>query len=166
MNDLHRASWLAVTIAVTATSVLPAQSDASATRHTPWFATASHYGRWAALVGAGTLIGLAAARHHEARGQLASLERLCADDTARCAIVSVGGTERYSDSQAEALFRRYADSERAARGLLLGGQLTLVAAGGMFLIDLLYGVEDPPNIPYTPLEVMAEPARFGLRARF
>ncbi len=134
----------------------------------PWFATVSHYGRWAALAAAGGLIGLAVTNHNSANDTFDRLEGFCQGDPSRCAL-RVAADERssiYADPEAEAMFQEYAQLRRRARGYLLGGQLSLVAAGGMFVIDLIYRKQEPKNIPLTPLELFTGPQELGFRVRF
>lgn len=141
-------------------------------RGRPWFAEASHWGRWLSLAGAAGMIGIAASEHVTANDALDDLETFCTASPESCAIVSsltrseASPAEHYADPDAEALYQEYAAHERRARGYLLGGQMTLVVAGGMFLIDLLYRDEQPENIPFTPLEIYSTRNKLGLSLRF
>jgi hypothetical protein len=133
----------------------------------PWYASMAHWGRWVGLAGAGTLIGLAAANHEAAQSDFAELEALCRGTPDRCSIVQgPDGTPVYTDQVAERLYQAYAQGESAARAYLLGGQLSLIATVGMFVIDFLHPDGRPHDIPYTPLEVYTRPDRLGLAIRF
>ncbi len=160
----------AVVMSALASSLAPlAAQEVGVDRSRPWYVAVSHWGRWAALAGAGGLIGLAAARHGSANDRFDRLETLCQSDLTLCEIVTdpTGGGQRYAADEAEALWQDYSRFESGARSYLLGGQLTLVAAGAMFLIDLLYsGDEVGATIPLTPLELYTTPQRLGLALRF
>jgi hypothetical protein len=136
-------------------------------RGRPWIAEVSHWGRWVGLAGAVGMIGVAAAEHQTGQEAFDALESLCLDDPARCQLLPGDGeTTHYVDPEAEQLFQEYAAHDRRARGYLLGGQLTLVVAGGMFLIDLLYDDDRPENIPFTPLELYSTRNQLGFSIRF
>jgi hypothetical protein len=135
---------------------------------TPWIVTVSHWGRWPALAGAGGLVAMAAVRNGDARAARTALEDFCAVDPGRCALTENpdGSGGWYVDPEAEALYQEYARLSRSAQGYLIGGQVSLLVAGGMFLIDLLHRDGDFGNIPYTPLELYTTPNRLGLAMRF
>jgi len=163
------ASWLLLLLALLVSRMDPVSAQApELPRGTPWLVEVSHWGRWPALAGAGVLIGVAAVRSHDAREALGTLEQFCAVDVARCALTGDPdtGADRYLDEEAEALYQEYARLSRQAQGFLIGGQVSLLAAGGMFLIDLLHRDSDVGNIPYTPLELYTTPSRLGLALRF
>jgi len=163
------ASWLLLPLTLLVGRAEPASAQAGEPpRGTPWLVDVSHWGRWPALAGAGVLIGVAAVRSHDAREALGALQDFCAVDVARCALVGdpVTGADRYVDEEAEALYQEYARLSRHAQGFLIGGQVSLLAAGGMFLIDLLHRDSDVANIPFTPLELYTTPSKLGLAIRF
>jgi len=56
-------------------------------------------------------------------------------------------------------------ANRRARGWILGGEITLVATGAMFLLDLIHQDDEPRNIPFTPFQVYASRGRVGLSLR-
>ncbi|MDH3456370.1 MAG: hypothetical protein OER90_05965 [Gemmatimonadota bacterium] len=133
----------------------------------PLVAQVSHWGRWVTLLGAGGLIAAAAVRHSDAQGALAQLEDFCRQDLNACALIADGsGSEVYASDQAEVLYAEYASRQQNARSFLLGGQISLLASGTMFLIDLLHRVEDFDNIPYTPLELFTGSRHLGFTIRF
>lgn len=157
---------LLVTVAGLEAAPLAAQEPAP-DRGRPWLVQVSHWGRWVGLVGAVGMIGVAAAEQESARDAFDAFETYCLDDPARCQLPPGGANEGpYADPRAEELFQEYAAHERLARGYLLGGQLTLVAAGGMFLIDLLHDDDQPENIPFTPFELYSTRNKLGLSFRF
>jgi hypothetical protein len=53
-----------------------------------------------------------------------------------------------------------------ARRLILAGELTLIATGAFFVLDLIHGDNGPANIPFTGLTVLAGPRMLGIRASF
>ena len=133
----------------------------------PLIASVSHWGRWVTLAAAGGLIAAAAVRHDQARDALTRLEEFCAPDALQCVIVDdPSGGGFYVNPEAEALYQQYAALERGARGFLLGGQVSLLTSGAMFLIDIIHRTEGVDNIPYTPLELYTTPRQLGLAFRF
>jgi hypothetical protein len=139
----------------------------------PWYASVSHWGRWAGLALSGALIVGAGVNAATADDALDQMRNLCEPDLfndgqtlANCEIVSGPGGPVYADPQVESLFQDYATHRQRAQNLLLGGQITLVFTGGMFLVDLLYDDDKPKNIPYTPLEVYSTPTELGLSLKF
>ena len=156
-------------LSIVSSALTGAVSGQDVTAHPtrPLVAQVSHWGRWVTLLGAGGLIAAAAVRHSDAQGALAQLEDFCRQDLAGCALVTdASGSEVYASEQAEALYAEYAARQRNARGFLLGGQVSLLASGTMFLIDLLHRTEDFDNIPYTPLELTTSSRHLGLTIRF
>jgi hypothetical protein len=158
---------LAALLAAASTAAAGAQEPDS-TASAPLLVTVSHWGRWPALVGAGALVALAAVRNGDAKDARAALEVYCVADLGRCALTENpdGSGGQYVDPVAEALYQEYASLSAQAQGLLIGGQLTLLAAAAMFLIDLVHQDNDFGNIPYTPLELYTTPNRVGLAMRF
>lgn len=166
----HLIRWfaLALGIAVTAPSAVRAQ-QAQGPAGRPWVVSVSHYGKWLTLASAAGMIAVSATSRGDADDAFQQLEAFCAGDASRCAVVASpsGGAEVYADQQAEAMFQEYARLDRKAQGFLVGGQVSLVAAAGMFLIDLLYREEDDPeNIPFTPFRVYSAPQQLGLALPF
>jgi len=72
----------------------------------------------------------------------------------------------YENPLVEQTWQNYATHQTRAQNFLIAGQVTLVFAGGMFLVDLLYKDDRPKNIPYTPFEVHSTPTQLGLSYRF
>jgi len=145
-------------------------SQASGSR--PWYASVSHWGRWAGLALSTALIVGAGVNAATANEALDEMRNLCEPDTftdqtlADCEIIAGPEGPIYADPAVEALFQDYATHKQRAQNFLLGGQITLVFTGGMFLVDLLYDEDEPRNIPYTPLEVYSTPTELGLSLRF
>ncbi|HEX9730224.1 MAG TPA: hypothetical protein VGA37_17150 [Gemmatimonadales bacterium] len=158
---LAAATMLTVALAAPGRPAL-AQADVS-TNGSPWYVSVSHWGRWAALAGAVGFTTLAVVRNHDANEVFDGLLTLCANANEAC-LRSPNG--RYVDASAETLYRETIRLDDVARTWMILGQVTLVAAGGMFLIDLVTGDDDPNNIPFSPFEVFATPRGAGLRVRF
>ena len=168
VRSLARSVWWLAFLWLGSTGAVRAQDTLETTR-TPWIVTVSHWGRWPALAASAGLVTFAALRQHDARESLDQLEGYCRADPSRCLLVpGPGGLgEMYADPEAESLFQAHARSERRARSLLLSGQLSLLAAGTMFLIDLVHDGDDPAKtIPFTPLEVYTTRTRLGFSVRF
>jgi hypothetical protein len=150
---------------VTLVPPLPAQESLEVNTR-PWFADVSHVAKWPALAAAGGFIALAAARHGEALAVDREIETLCAEGDGRCSVTLLGSGPLFTDSEVQALHERRSELRNAARGYLLGGQISLVVSGGMFLLDLIYGDDRPKNIPFTPLELHGRGQEVGFRIRF
>ncbi len=131
-----------------------------------WFVEVSRYGKWASLAAAAGLITAAAVFDSDAQDAQQALTSFCEPDPTLCQIVGSGGDERYSSTEAEALFQESARLQTKSRSFLIGGQLAIVSAGTMFLIDLLYRDGRPKNIPFTSLEFYSAPHQLGLSLRF
>lgn len=138
-----------------------------ASKGRPWFAKVSHWGRWAALAATGTMVAIAATNNSAADGAFDRLENLCTIDPSGCVLVDDGnGGLEYENPLVEETWQDFATHQTRAQNFLLAGQLTLVFAGGMFLVDLLYKDDRPKNIPYTPFEVHSTPNQLGLSYKF
>jgi hypothetical protein len=135
-------------------------------RERPWYASVSRYGKWVSLAAAAGFVTAAAVYHRDADDAERLLTDFCLPDPAQCQLTGTGSGQRYANARAEALFQDVARIERKSRRLLVGGQVAIIAAGSMFLIDLLTRDMRPSNIPYTPLEVFSAPDRLGLSIRF
>jgi hypothetical protein len=142
-------------------SAAPAQTPAASAK--PWFVSVSHYGKWAALAGAGGLLTQGALRHRDADREIGNLTVRCRETPAACNQAPDG---TYLDPQTAALSQRSRDLHRTARNWILGGEMSLLAAGTMFLVDVLYHHEEPKNIPYSPFSIYADRDRIGVSARF
>jgi hypothetical protein len=129
----------------------------------PWFADVSHYGKWVALAGAAGFTTVAILRNHDADQIYDGLATLCRAGGDTCVLDPDGN---YVNPEAELLYQETLHLDSEARKWMLGGQVTLVAAGAMFVVDLVARTRRPKNIPYAPLEYFADGRRVGLRVRF
>ena len=160
----------AVIVMALVTATLPLSHPATAQEQPPraidarpWFADMSHYGKWLALAGAAGLTTVAILRNHDADQVYDGLATLCRAGGDTCVLNPDGN---YVNPQAELLYQETLRLDSEARKWMLGGQVTLVAAGAMFVIDLVAGTRRPKNIPYAPLEYFADGRRVGVRLRF
>jgi hypothetical protein len=166
------AAWLGrariVLLALPMASLLLSPSaraqQAEARNHTrPWYATASHWGKWPMLAGAVGLAVAGIAQKHDADGVYDQLQELCRADSQDCILDE---SEHYVNPDAEALYQETLRLDGKARRWMLGGEVSLALSGCMFLIDLVAGHSEPRNIPFTPFEVYSAPDRLGLQLRF
>ena len=127
-----------------------------------WPVELAHVAKWPALA---ATVGMLA------RGFLLSRDADRWHDSlvAACAVVdpcprSTSG--RYLLPRAQSAYESYLDANGRARGWIVSGELTLVATGAMFLVDLINRSDGPRNIPFTPFSVYATPQRLGLSLDF
>src|SRR5437763_8045555 len=123
---------------------LRAQSGSAGAK--PWFVTASHRGKWVAAAAAATLVTEAALRHRDADRQYANLVQMCRVTPPRCGKASIGS---YLDPEAESLYQATIALDHHARLWLVGGEASILAAGTMFVLDLVYHDQGPKNIPFS-----------------
>lgn len=160
---IRRATLFAVGCAVAFPAIAYAQNPSPKPRTTPWYVSVSHYGRWVALAASAGFIAVAVNRHDQASQEFRSLVLFCHQQQQRCVLGSDG---KYLDPVPEARFQQTLTLDARAGRWIMAGQVTLFAAGGMFLIDLLDRDHSPRNIPYTPFKAYAAPGRLGLQIRF
>ncbi len=111
-------------------------------------------GKWIAAAAAVTLTGIGIADHDQANAAYTQLVNYCASGTCQ-----LGPDGHYTDPVAEARYHEVVVNDRAARAWLLGGQLSLVGAVGLFILELHHSSKEPPNIPYSGLTIA--PARIA-----
>jgi len=134
---------LILALAVLATP-LSAQSDSLIRHHSPF---AVKYGKWA-LVAAAVGMGLkAASDHDDADAAFNRLERYCLNQPAGCPKSPSG---KYFDPVAERYYQSSISKDRHARAWLLGGEVTLLSAAGLFVWELTRPKSLPRNIPFEP----------------
>jgi hypothetical protein len=129
-----------------------------------WRRATVHYGKWLVAATAVTLTWMGAHEHARSSREWEALMGLCRADNARCALAPDG---RYLDAAAERHYQAVLHYDRRARVRLLSGQGALLAAAGLFLIDLRNGKDGPKNIPLAPLEIATDPlaGQVGVRLR-
>lgn len=128
-----------------------------------WFVATSGWGKWVSLGIAAGLTTYGAIRSNDAQNQFTILETSCRTNSFFC---RTGDDDTYLDPEAERLFQETLRLDGHAQKFLLGGQVSLLISGTMFLVDLLTGDDEPGNIPFTPLQVYSRPNRLGLQLGF
>jgi hypothetical protein len=150
---------LAVTWQVTPLSAQ--RSDSVMVRSSP---VLIKYGKWLTLA---TAVGMgvkAAGAHDDADRAFARLRQYCDGNAARCTQLSSGS---YADPVAEGYYQSSLRHDRRARRWLLGGEITLMGAAGLFVWELTRPKHPSRNIPFEPtITVTPETTQFGLRAAF
>ena len=143
--------------------VLPAQSAGAqaAPASRPWPVQASHYAKWPALTATAAMLARGYLLSRESDRWQDSLNAACSTDP--CDRSPSGG---YLLPRAQAAYQSSLDANGRAQDWLLGGEVTLIATGTMFLVDLLHHDSGPHNIPFTPFTVYAAPRRIGLTLDF
>lgn len=135
------------TLLVLASGPLAAQAPDSVFVPRSGSPTLVKYGKWGILV-AGIGMGIKAARaHSDADRAYGRLERYCGDDPRRCD-QAPGGS--YLDPVAEGHYQRALRRDRHARGWLVGGEVAVLGAAGLFVWELTRPRGRPDNIPFQP----------------
>lgn len=129
---------------------------------------AARPGKWIAGAGAVALIVLGAREHHRAQEIWSELLTRCREDNERCETRADGS---YRDPLAEELYQEALYYDRRAHLRIASGQVALVAAGAMLIVDLSMRRGKPKNVPFDPDEAYVAPARgggvlLGWRVRF
>ena len=105
------------------------------------------YGKWVLLAGALGMGYQAAQAHQDADAAFNRLEDYCFEDHARSTRASGG---KYLDPRAESLYQTSLSHDRKSRGWLIGGEVSLLGAAGMFVWELSRPKRPNPNIPFEP----------------
>ena len=155
-------NWFSLlVVTLTLAGPLQAQSDSLMRRQSPF---AVKYGKWA-LVAAAVGMGLKAASDHNAADRAFNrLTSYCEDQPNGCA---QGPGGRYTDPVAERYYQSSLSKDRHARGWLLGGEVTILGAVGLFVWELSRPKALPKNIPFEPeLQWSPRSTRLMGRVRF
>lgn len=128
----------------------------------------SRVGKWVAGAAAVTLIVLGAREHDRAEERWDALVTRCREDNERCEIAPDG---TYQDLAAEALYQETVYYDRRAHRRIVGGQISLVAAGTMLIVDLSVRRGKTKDVPFDPDQAIVAPAPnggvlLGWRVRF
>ena len=161
-SAIRNPQWIASLVTILSGTPALAQAPEGA-QSKPWFVSLSHYGKWAALAGAGGLLTKGALRHRDANREFQTLTHRCRQTPTMCEQNPNGV---YLNGEIEALSQRSRDLHHNARNWILAGEASLLTTGTMFIVDVLYHHEEPKNIPYSPFSVYAERDRIGLFMRF
>lgn len=161
---MKRALWL---FAVVIPALASAQGPGVPKDRGSWTRGVIHYGKWVTAAGAIGLTVMGAKEHSRSAHEWDQLVAMCRANNAACSLASDG---RYVSAAAELHYQLALYYDRRANRRLLGGQLSLLATGTMFLLDLRRAKSGPENIPFAPLQVSVSPsgeeARVGLRFAF
>ena len=128
----------------------------------------SRPGKWIAGAAAVGLIVLGAREHDRAQESWDALLVRCREDNERCETRPDGS---YQDPAAEELSQEAAYYDRRAHLRIAGGQVAVIAAGAMFILDLSARRGKPKDVPFDPDQTYVAPARgggvlLGWRVRF
>jgi hypothetical protein len=149
--------WLILSLS----SPLQAQSDSLIRRSSPF---AIKYGKWALLTAAVGMGLKAASDHNAADAAFNRLERYCLNQPAGCPKAPSG---KYFDPVAERHYQSSLSHDRKARAWLLGGEVTLLGAAGLFVWELTRPKALPRNIPFEPeMRWSWRETRVGVRVGF
>ena len=122
------------------------------------------YGKWAALAAAVGMGLKASSAHHDADRAFARLDAYCGDDPSRCDQAPGG---HYLDPVSERYYQAALSGDRRARGWLLGGEVTLLGAAGLFVWELTRPKSPPRNIPFEPnFRVLGPRTELGVTLHF
>jgi hypothetical protein len=148
-------------VTLTLAGSLPAQSDSLMRRSSP---VAVKYGKWA-LVAAAIGMGVKAASDHDAADRAFNrLTDYCGGQPNGCAQAPGG---KYFDPVAEGYYQSSLSLDRHARGWLLGGEVTMLGAVGLFVWELSRPKSLPKNIPFEPeIRWTGRDTRVGLKMEF
>ena len=114
------------------------------------------WGKWAAAAAFAGFTVQGILRHHDADDAYDRLVRYCRSGGS--CLLGPGGT--YPDGRSEALYQESVRGDRAARAWLVAGQVALVGAAALFIVELNYD-RGTRNIPYEPRAYVA-PGRDGV----
>ena len=140
-------------------SGLRAQSTGvDSTPRSAWKHAVVHYGKWVAAAGAVAFTALAIEQHGHSNDAWNSLLAICQNNSQDCAVGS-DGRYRYYPAEYDYQLALYYDHR--ARWRLVAGQVSLLAAVGLFVTDLRGRSSTPRNIPVHPLTVSVAPTADG-----
>lgn len=105
------------------------------------------YGKWALLAAALGMGYQSLQSHQKADDEFTRLEDYCFDDRTRC---DRAGGGRYLDSRSESYYQSSLSYDRKSRGWLIGGEISLLGAAGLFVWELSRPKRPNPNIPFEP----------------
>lgn len=122
------------------------------------------FGKWGVLA-AGLGMGLKAAQAHgDADRAYDALQSYCFEDPRRCD-QAAGGS--YLDQVAEGHYQRALRRDRHARGWLIGGEVAVLGAAGLFVWELTRPRQRPDNIPFEPqVTFLGRVTNLGVRVSF
>lgn len=139
-------------------------SAQEAPRVRPWPVQAARVVKWPSLVATTALLafGVRASNDAQEIGDYAT-EMFLGYCKYNCARDASGNLD---PQQMLAQNREYQGATAHATRLIVAGEVSLLATGALFLIDLIHRDEGPRNIPFTPFTIYATPRRLGLSLDF
>lgn len=150
-----------VILAAAPTAALAQAPDSTAYRTSPFLVK---YGKWILLAGALGMGYQAAQAHNDADDAFNRLEDYCFEDRTRCERGS-GGV--YLDPRSESLYQSSLSHDRTSRKWLIGGEISLLGAAGLFVWELSRPKRPNPNIPFEPtVGFRGARTEFGVRFGF
>lgn len=147
-----------VLLSVTAPALRAQTSAVDSVPRNAWKHAVTHYGRWVAAAGAVAFTALAIEQHRHSTDAWNSLLAICRANSQDC---SVGRDGRYRNYQSEYDYQLALYYDHRARWRLAAGQISLLAAVGLFVADLHGGAASPPNIPVKPVKLALTPTPDG-----
>jgi len=123
-----------------------------------WKRVVTHYGKWVAAAGAVGFTALAIDQHRHSNDAWNALLAICNANSQNC---SIGPDGRYRNYQSEYQYQLALYYDHRARWRLVAGQVSLLAAVGLFVADLRGGSSTPPNIPVKPVKLQLSPTADG-----
>ena len=161
MKALATVALIISTAALTPTVALAQAPDSTAYPSSPALVK---YGKWVLLAGALGMGYQAMQSHHDADDAFGQLETYCFDDSTRCDRAPSG---KYLDPTSESYYQRSLSYDRKSRGWLIGGEVALLGAAGMFIWELSRPKRPNPNIPFEPtVGFRGARTEFGVRFGF
>ena len=122
------------------------------------------YGKWILFAGALGMGYQAMQSHHDADDAFDALKDYCFDDTIRC---QRGSNGKYLDPHSESLYQSSLSHDRVSRRWLIGGEVALLGAAGLFIWELSRPKRPNPNIPFEPtVGFRGARTEFGVRFGF
>ena len=162
-----RRAALGLTLALCAPALAAQSAGVDSAPRAAWKHAVVHYGKWVAAAGAVGLTALAIQQHSHSNDAWNALLAICQRNSQDCAI---GPDGRYAYYPSEYDYQLALYYDRRARWRLVAGQVSLLAAVGLFVVDLRGHESGPRNIPVHPLSVSLAPtadgARLSLRLAF
>ena len=128
------------------------------TPRSAWQHAAVHYGKWAVAAGAVAFTALAIEQHRHSNAAWNNLIAICNTNSQLC---TVGPDGRYQNYQSEYYYQLTLYYDHRARWRLVAGQVSLLAAVGMFVYDLKGRSTTPPNQPVHPVKLALTPTTDG-----
>lgn len=149
---------LALVLAARTGAAQTASTSVDSTPRSAWTHAAVHYGKWAMAAGAVAFTALAIEQHRHSNAAWSNLLAICNTNSQLCV---VGPDGRYRNYQSEYYYQLAVYYDHRARWRLVAGQVSLLAAVGLFVYDLKGRSTTPPNQPVHPVKLALTPTTDG-----